>query len=113
MKILFFLMLISLFNAQDFQKFVEETKESHYNSALTFKELDSIVDSCPDISQYPELLFYKSSFYFKSENYPMMLQTLLEAKKYATDFELRFDILKNIGAAHMFSEDYDLAKAQY
>lgn len=110
-----FILLISLLtfkisNAQGFEKLFEIIEIKHEKETLKLQELDSVISICPDISKYPELLFFKSQLYFEIENYSLDIKYLLEASKHAKEYTLKYDILHNLGNSYAIIDKFESSK---
>lgn len=96
--------------SQDFDQTFKDVKEKFENYTLTLNELDSVISFCPNINEYPRLLFYKGELYFDMENYPLHIKYLSDLNEHIEEYDFKYDILNNLGLSYGLIEKFDLSR---
>ncbi|MEZ4854053.1 tetratricopeptide repeat protein [Flavobacterium sp.] len=99
--------------SQNYDDAVKKIENKFYDYSLNAKELDSMISVCPDISQYPKLHYYKAMLYFDKDNYSLAIKSLLDSKKYAKSYDLRYNIYTNLGTSYSITKQDNLAIAAF
>ena len=98
-----------VFDSTVFNNLINEIEVKFHNYNLTLERLDSVIKICPDLSKYPDLIYYKGMIYFDKEFYSLSIKTLLEARELTKKYSLRYDISNNLGIAYTATKQIDLA----
>ena len=108
-----FLLFTIAMNSQDFETNYKVAKADYENEVFESLSFDEALNSCPDISKYPELLVYKGvSLKFKSENL-LAIKYIKLALSYLKDKEYIYECHSFLGFVYSSADDLDKALYHY
>lgn len=116
MRLLIILFLFITVNAQqskDFDAIFTSVEDKYFDFSLSLEEINTAISECPNISEYPDLLFYRATILTNKKNYPEALANYFELKKYVKTYQLHYDMLNNIGVLYTLSNHPEKAKSAY
>lgn len=99
--------------AQSTDSLLIAIEQQYQNKTLTVAHLDSLFGAHPKLATHPKALMVKFDVFFDKENYPLAIKTLLEAKEHAKEFQIRYDILNNLGISYGESGNLEEAIAVF
>lgn len=108
-----FYLLINVLSAQNCDALYEQIKLDYQDSNLNIKELDSVIDLCPDIKRYSKLYYYRGLNAFDNENFALGIYELTRVLEYADGYLYQYEVLNNLGILYVLQGDYVNSKKYF